>query len=153
MRVIFLDIDGVLNSQYMYQHYKDDIISTPSGKLSKMAIENLNSLTDATDAKLVISSTWRFDDKVIESLREAGITGTILGITGRGCACCLRGNEIRTWIHENIEDRDYHNYLILDDDSDMLYWQRNNFINVDYITGITPQTVYKAERFFAGKGL
>jgi len=37
----------------------------------------------------------------------------------------------------------FRDYVILDDDSDMLYCQRNNFICVDYTTGITSRIIYK----------
>jgi hypothetical protein len=62
--------------------------------------------------------------------------------------CMLRGNEILQWIKENSEFlgvkyyNDYKHYLILDDDSDMLYWQRNNFICVDFFCGMTPKTIF-----------
>ena len=134
----------------MYQHIKDDIIRTAKGELSKSSIALLNEITNATDAKIVISSTWRFDDDLFETLNKAGITGEIIGNTGRGCKCCLRGNEIRLWIQENINTMAFKDYVILDDDSDMLYWQRNNFVCVDGTVGITPKTVYQAVRILNG---
>ena len=48
---------------------------------------------------------------------------------------------------------DYYNfteYVILDDDSDMLYWQRNNFILVDRWVGITYGTVFQAKKMLNG---
>ena len=58
------------------------------------------------------------------------------------------------WGEDNrdIVVEDGNNYVILDDDSDMLYWQRNNYINVDQYVGLTPKQVYKATRFLTGKG-
>lgn len=37
-------------------------------------------------------------------------------------------------------------YVILDDDSDMLYWQRNNFILIDRFVGLTMGNVFQAKK-------
>ena len=154
MKIIFLDIDGVLNSQIMYEN-KEDIIGSQGRKLSRRCIARLNELTDITGAKIVLSSTWRTDSDVIEYLQSSGVIGDIIGITPRITdAYSLRGNEIRAWIMENellIARRAYEfqSYIILDDDdSDMLYWQRNNYFQVDAYVGLTPTIVYKATNFF-----
>ena len=57
----------------------------------------------------------------------------------------LRGNEIYQWIDQNIIG-EFNNYVIFDDDSDFLYWQRNNFLHVDGYWGIGPNHIYKAKR-------
>lgn len=78
----------------------------------------------------------------------------IIDLTPIGCGCGQRGNEIHKWLGDNsdIIGEESNNYIILDDDSDMLYWQRNNFVNVDQYVGLTPKQVYKATRFLTGKG-
>jgi len=45
-----------------------------------------------------------------------------------------------------IKTCDFNKYIILDDDSDMLYWQRNNFICIDGGPGLTENVAYKAIR-------
>lgn len=150
IKIIFLDVDGVLNYSRMD---KDDHVETPSGLLSKRCVEMLNRITDRTGAKLVVSSTWRLDGiSVYDSLKAGGVTGEFIGLTGRGCGCCLRGNEIRQWLRQNEKllgcyESDYKSYVILDDDSDMLLWQANNFFNTDHSVGLTETTVYKVCRF------
>jgi len=52
MKVIFLDIDGVLNV-IPQGHDKYGGIFHPE------FVENLRTIIEATDAKIVISSTWR----------------------------------------------------------------------------------------------
>jgi hypothetical protein len=37
-------------------------------------------------------------------------------------------------------------YVILDDDSDMLYWQRNNFLLIDRFVGLTMGNVFQAKK-------
>ena len=153
MKVIFLDIDGVLNCQYMHQDTSDEIIKTPGGKLSKRRINLTNELIDKTDAKIVISSTWRVDDGVDGYLVDAGLKADIIGKTPVfNDRFSLRGNEIHAWIVENEKligkpYHDYHSFVILDDDSDMLLWHRENYFQTDTYTGLTPNIVYRAERF------
>ena len=61
----------------------------------------------------------------------------------------VRGNEILKWIIDNEEllgqhQFEFDSYVILDDDEDMLYQQRHNFIRVNYKTGLTRRDVHKA---------
>ena len=46
-------------------------------------------------------------------------------------------------MNSNKLNEDY-TYVILDDDTDMLYWQRNNFIRTNYHRGISASNVKKA---------
>ena len=67
---------------------------------------------------------------------------------------CKRGNEIHQWIDDNRESvgpyYQFTEYVILDDDSDMLYWQRNNFLLVDRFVGLTNGTVFQAKKILNG---
>lgn len=60
-----------------------------------------------------------------------------------------RGCEIKTWMELNKdilgEKMTKAKYVILDDDSDMLYWHRNNYLWVDPYCGLTPNLVQKAK--------
>ena len=57
-----------------------------------------------------------------------------------------RGNEIDIWLKnsERYKDTDY---VIFDDDSDMLLWQQKHFFKTDNYSGLTPTTCYKAKRY------
>ncbi len=165
MQIVFLDIDGVLNHHHFYEtRYKGEEKTNPTkfevyaDMIDPKSVDFLNEIVDGTDAKFVISSTWRLG-KTIEELQKLldyhGFKGEIIGKTPRGCESCCRGNEIHTWIRDNEEHlggnySDYSSYVILDDDSDMLYWQRNNFLLVDGYIGITPNIAYKAIRILKG---
>lgn len=166
MRIIFLDIDGVINNtDWMEDLYKMGKKLT-GGNGSKKSfygemlnpemIENLNYLVRTTEAKVVISSTWRHGMEVKdiqEMFAEKGFKGEIIDFTPclRG-QDCLRGNEILRWVKDNeqlLGVRSYSNfneYVILDDDSDMLYWQKDNFICVDGGPGLTSTVAYRAKR-------
>jgi histidinol phosphatase-like enzyme len=152
MKIIFLDIDGVLNNQVMHET-GEELIGTVGGKLSKKCIMLLNDLVKETGAKIVISSSWRVDDNIEEVLTKAGVVAEFIGKTPYLTeSYCFRGNEIHDWICKNEQligkpYYDFHSYVIIDDDSDMLYWQRENFFQTDSYSGLTPNIAYKAKRF------
>jgi hypothetical protein len=158
-KIIFLDIDGVLNS-YKYwdskefqdyhklvessKNYKEVISQTK--EIDPEAVEVLNKIIELTKAKIVVSSTWRSRmDEVHEALNGRNFKGEIIDRTPKGCYDCLRGNEILKWMKDNqkiIGDYStYKNYVILDDDSDMLYWQRNNFIQINTKEGLSEKHI------------
>jgi len=149
MKIVFLDIDGVLNNSRM-----TDSIGEGLDVVSKSAVDIFNEFTDETDAKIVISSTWRHvkgrtHEGLVVLLQSLGLTGDIIGQTPvLRERHSLRGNEIYGWLKENgaLVGGDFNSYVIIDDDSDMLLWQARNFVSVDNYTGITPNTTYKAKR-------
>lgn len=85
MKIIFLDIDGVLNCQEAYEKgfckYNDDYgqdFYPPSTDL-------LNQLIEETEAKIVISSTWRMAglDEMQSMWKDRKMAGNVIGITPR----------------------------------------------------------------------
>jgi hypothetical protein len=110
-----------------------------------------------------VSSTWRLG-RTVEELQEIlnrnGFTGQVIGKTkdlrkGEDGDSILRGNEILAWIKENptecgVAYWDYKRYVILDDDSDMLYWQKDNFIKTDAYCGLTPNNCWHAKKILVG---
>lgn len=132
MKVIFLDIDGVLNLCY---EGRDEYGSLFHPHL----VDNLKRLIDETGAKIVISSTWRFSGLVImrEMWDKRGLPGEVIGITPNfmrkyGTTLC-RGKEIDSYLEEN---KDITSYVILDDDTDMEDHQMDRFVktsgNIDH---------------------
>ena len=61
----------------------------------------------------------------------------------------LRGEEIQRWLdaHPGIEQ-----YVIVDDDSDMLDSQKEHFVNTDPEHGLTERMMYKVSRRFGFEG-
>lgn len=160
MNIIFLDVDGVLNCELFYEQR---IKKTPSTKLEHdidqfcpKRIGWLNRLCEETGAKVVLSSTWRYSglEYCRNIFKEVGATFEIIDITPKMVANgFVRGNEIRYWIMKNKEllgydVSDFHTYAIIDDDSDMLYEQRNNLFLTDGYSGLTPNVCYRIKRHF-----
>lgn len=147
--LIFLDIDGVLNSDIWYESIKGKVkFEKEHSHFDPKAVNMLNDLCKKTNSKVVISSTWRIG-KTIEELQqllnEVGGNFEIIGKTGR-CCSGIRGVEIRNWLNDNSE-LPISNYVILDDDSDMLLWQQKHFFQCDRYVGLTKTVCYKVDIF------
>ena len=147
-KIIFLDIDGVvhpLNSKHLpaLVNYQDllrrteeedarDTIEVLPGEFCPQQMTYLKSILTATQAKLVLSSTWRETDRGREAvhlqLAKHGISSALV----IGCTPCLyqqwtcrRAHEIVQWLKNNSST--VSNFVILDD-SDLMYegcsWKR-----------------------------
>jgi hypothetical protein len=122
MKVIFLDIDGVLNLCYDYLLSQQGLPSQRDDYGSSFHphfVENLKRLIEETDAKIVISSTWRLSGLSImkEMWKHRNLPGEIIDITPcfmrtRNTSLC-RGDEIQEWLNNHIEVT---NYVYIDDD-------------------------------------
>lgn len=111
IKIIFLDIDGVLNHRGNFG--KGDIYPIDS-----LCASELNRICGMTNAKLVISSSWRIiknDIDLKQKFKEKGINGEIIGKTP--ILGTIRGKEIQKFIDDYPNKID--EFIILDDDSDM----------------------------------
>lgn len=149
MKVIFLDIDGVLNHNAWYNsevYYKNEY---KDPDLDPNIIRMLNEVTNKYDIKIVISSSWKIDSYCTERLRKAGLENVI------GCTPDLifkipmdiyyRGMEINEYLQEHPE---VDKYLILDDISDFDPEQLRFFYKINYQVGITDVDISFIEQFF-----
>lgn len=154
-KFIFLDFDGVITTEK--SRYK----------LDKEKIDLLGEILEATGAKIVVSSSWRFNtvedtkkDLTTISHRvpfEFPYADDIVGVTPRGYHYTRdlddgkrfhipRGVEIENWLDGNTEYGEDYNYVILDDDSDMLLTQKDHFVKTDPYKGMNRKNVEKAIR-------
>lgn len=152
MKVIFLDIDGVLNHEQFYikraesaKTGTNEFQSYPLSQFDPESVANLNYITEQTGAKLIISSSWRFDSDIKDIFKKVGITAPVYGITPSlrekyGYLC--RGKEIDLYLSRHPEIT---RYVILDDDSDMEPHQMPYFIQTDaYSDGLNKDLSEKA---------
>lgn len=150
--IIFLDIDGVLNSRHYFIE-KDG--NDPSFvQIDPKKVGWLNNLCDEMNIDIVVSSTWRKGrtlEELVTLLRYLGCTFNVVGVTRN--LNKMRGIEIDTYLEENFgSDAGLHpKYVILDDDSDMLDKQRSSFLHVDGYYGMSPNTCYRIKNYFTGK--
>ena len=151
-RVIFLDIDGVLNTKWWYTQMDRN---TPKDKygyaFDPNAVANLKKILDETGADIVISSSWKCMglSQLEEMWEERNLPGKIVGITPNSVSDELllnadidnielfhiRGTEIREWLRKNSKRVSH--YVILDDMDNMLPEQQDHFVWIDPDIGIT----------------
>ena len=161
MKVIFLDIDGVLN---VIPQGHDAF----GGIFHPDFVDNLKRIIDETDAKIVISSSWRHSglQKMLDMWEFRNLPGEVIGVTPdlyrfldfEGERTMVRGDEIQAVL--NIHPEITH-YVILDDDTDMLKYQLGNFVQtsnninhpdcIDIGYGLTKECTNKAIRILNAK--
>lgn len=157
-KIIFLDIDGCVNSEDWFVKTKGR-----KGNFDPDVINLLNTLKDC-GAEVVVSSSWGEDG--VEQLKNVGLELPILGITDHvrhKAEWVCRGNEIEKWLLDNFggmgtafgkdsngvpyhrhTDTDYE-YVIFDDDANMLLGQKDNFVHINRMHGITESDIEKAK--------
>lgn len=119
MKVIFLDIDGVLNSR-RYDASRDKNGLT---NIDETRLPLVKKIVDATLAKIVLSSTWREDwEKDPRLCRDDGVyineTFEKYGLqvydkTPYLGLCAQRRDEVNKWLSDT--DDDIESFVIIDD--------------------------------------
>jgi hypothetical protein len=124
VKVLFLDIDGVVNNARTKQNFQGLIGVDPAlAALVRRIVQN-------TGCEIVLSSTWRLfqhsrDEVERKICKFADITPILHA---------PRGYEIKAWLmlHPEIE-----HYAILDDSDSILPEQRANFFRTAWERGLT----------------
>ncbi len=121
MNLVFLDVDGVLNSIDYAIKIFEQTKKPHSGNqypFDPKCLERLRTLVLQTDAMIVVTSTWRTEeeDRVVlkKILSSYGIADRVIGYTP--ILNKIRGEEIKFFLKELNQDV---SYIILDDDDDM----------------------------------
>jgi len=163
-KIIFLDIDGVLNSdQYNRWKFKHHMHNQGFGSIDPRECHRMARFCEEHNVKLVISSSWRngnswektyneFMNEGFEDLpyRHHGmkvLAPYIVGVTPY-CESRHRGTEIQCFFditngkypaYKKLMKEDFKisNYCIVDDDNDMLKHQLKNFVQTNPLIGIT----------------
>lgn len=167
-KIVFLGINGVLNSEEWFNKcfISDDICNSD---VDPDAINRLIKFLDDTNAKIVLSSSWRslnvqstileFSTSNHELLKK--LIPYIIGVTPRFYKHIKRGNEIAYWVDifsidyndlvkrgyilENVKLSKNYRYVIVDDDSDMLRGQ--NFVQTDFKIGLNDEDINEIKAF------
>lgn len=124
MKVIFLDFNGVLNdSRTVFDRDKyGDTFHT-------VFVDNLKYIIDSTNAKIVITSSYRMSGltimKRLWTFRE--MPGIIIDIIPY-IINATKGDEINNWLSKNIVNK----YVILDDIDQFNEYQQIFFIKTNF---------------------
>lgn len=168
MKVIFLDVDGVLNNLEDILHHPE--MESPEQPQDKH-LQVLKKIIDATGAEVVVSSGWRMTlegiQDVIDALWKYGIA--IRGVTPEGCQISLfdqlfpeikpqnvdtwrskldrvvydRGAEIASWLYKYRNEIE--SFLILDDEVfDIQKYYPDHYIKTDPNEGLVDKYIDEA---------
>lgn len=132
MKVIFLDVDGVLNSRKTFNETVDFSGCNPIGDDH---LEHLKKVISATDAKIVVTSTWRLSQS-LEKLKTVLCTkGLRVYSVTRNFGGVPRRQEIVDWIVRNEEDG--LKFAIIDDDPEAEI--EGHFFRTKFDDGLTEE--------------
>ena len=165
-KLIFLDIDGVMNSEKSFKDlYKVSKIPEVKKLIPHLrcfcsdifgydAVYYIDKLCKETGARIVISSTWRLGYTVKQLGRIFLYNGTnsdfVIGKTGRrhfiNGSVSFRDEEILTYIEENYTKEEYKKlrYVVIDDDTYDLKRVESYLVNTDNKVGFTKKDYQKA---------
>jgi hypothetical protein len=145
-KILFLDFDGVLNTehyqgllQYQGKPWQDEY----GAFFDPKAVKQLKRIIDATDADIVIESSWKYLglDAMKELWEVRNLPGTIIDITpsllGKN-----KGVEIASWLSKYAK-QDIR-YVIIDDEYVILDSQLSHFILANPYEGITEEQANRA---------
>jgi len=162
MKVIFLDIDGVIvTNRYLAGLEKESLAWRDEAGYAHFCprcLANVEELVARTGAAVVLSSTWRFFladlDGVRRFFRSRGIGFEIHDVTplvdyyeGKPSRNADRGREIAAWLeaHPGVT-----RYCILDDDPRILPEQQPYWVRTTFHNGFTRAKLDAALRILAG---
>jgi hypothetical protein len=132
-KVIFLDIDGVLNTDKHLRKFGRDYID-------QKLISILRAIVLQSKAEIVLSSTWRLDNYAKNLVKQALETKDLKFI------CCTphiesttkkrtnRAEEIKKWVEKHPSVK---KYAVLDDRDDAGYGIEKSFFQTDPRIGLT----------------
>ncbi|ARP53658.1 hypothetical protein ALFP_1771 [Alcaligenes faecalis] len=139
MKVIFLDIDGVLNSNRSAKAlggmpWPGKAKDRDWHLFDPVAVGLLQKACEETGAVCVLSSSWRMgmDSQDVSQLAER-LGVRIVGLTRDTSYSEPRGDQIADWLSDHPE---VSRYAIVDDDADMLDEQKEFFVKTSFREGL-----------------
>lgn len=146
--ILFLDIDGVLNSyRTAYAMGGFPFTTTPEDivRFDLTAIKLIQHICEDGDIKIVLSSTWRIHcdfNQIGVDLRLPIIDATPIKLGGS------RGEEIEMWLRDHPEVTQF---VIVDDCSDMLPNQQKRLVKTTMADGLQFHHYEKIRKLFGMK--
>lgn len=162
-RVIFLDVDGVLNSIMTEERADHQTMMPTDGPgfigMGKEFVDRLNDVIRETGAVVCVSSTWRIG-QTVESIQRVlhafGVSCEVIGMTkdlrrrpsgwdpyGPWSAIPTRGDEIDEWLEDNGPVA---GFAVIDDSTDagMGKWSGKRYVQT--YDGMTPEDAQELMR-------
>ncbi len=162
-KVIFLDVDGVLNSVGFLDDWWINTRMAPGynsedfnqSQFDPKAVALLEKLVnEVPGVEIVISSSWRVLHTLPEIrnfIKTAGglkASSVIIDQTPQHQGYSIRGREVKEWVDEHLDEFD--RYVIFDDNGDFTRQQKQTgvFIQTDEAVGLTEADIERAKTIF-----
>lgn len=170
MKLIFLDIDGVLitteshrkGSQKEAEHFKEhgegmSFLEEGKSKADPQCMEQLRRIVDETGARIVVSSAWRYG-RSLEDLKSlitsmggpSVVWGKTPDLSRRSRTIWIspsRGEEIHEFLTVEVGRR-LESYVVLDDGK--IRGHDGNYIQANWEGGLTPEVADQAIKILNG---
>ena len=144
MKIIFLDVDGVLNCATTEERVRDLLF------VEDRKIQLLKELVDETGATIILSSTWRFGfenpnlyPELLELENKLAQFGLLIEGSTPVDARGHRGKEIDEWLKAHADEVE--SFVILDDDSDVAPWN-SRLVKTSWANGLQPNHIRAAKK-------
>ena len=157
MRIVFLDIDGVLNYTKWYADDRNPgNLYGREGDIDPLCAERVMRICNLAGAKVVVSSDWRMNwegtrkrlkrmgldenyvvDKTPEFIWSRPDGDDFINELKNDVYEYTRGAEIDEWLKRNSAER----YVIVDDRTDFTEEQKRSFVHVNPYEGLTDKDV------------
>lgn len=153
MRVIFLDIDGVLNSEEWDRYVQSFTYGARFNSgylLSQEMILRLQNVVFQTNAEIVLTSSWRANERAMDALRrQLSLYHLSIRDSTVSYAYGNRADEVKLWIesHSNVTS-----YAIVDDYDDGFSNDEvlvTHFVQTTFAQGLTSEKAEKIVEILA----
>ena len=162
-KIIFLDFDGVLNTEYHQRQlqFEGKIWQDKHGaSFDPEAVKQLQAIVDKTHADIVIESSWKYLglEAMQDMWKDRQLPGKVIGITPSAISDNIllstdldmldssmlhcKGAEIASWLHEN--NMQEVPYVIIDDEYVILESQLPHFILTNPYDGLIEELAMRA---------
>lgn len=141
-KILFLDIDGVMNSKlYFKNSFNPD---EDDSRFDVYSVYLVKKLVEEFSLKIVITSHWR--SGMVEKLMSELKRNELMSFLHKDSFTPIlrsaqRGTEIKAWLDSHPEINDY---LIIDDNENMLEEQKCRFVKTDAFAGLLDENYYDA---------
>jgi len=161
MKVLFLDFDGVLNSERYFDDRDALIVIPKSQPICPVAVARVQRIVDETGAKIVISSSWRLGDpleRLRSHLTNKGLRAaneTVIDVTPWGLGV-RRGREIEAWLRNADEnaDENVEAWVAIDDESpEEMHPSGARHVQTTWAEGLTDALADEAIRLLGATSL
>ena len=146
-RIIFLDFDGVLNTEYyqgLLQFQGKQWQDEHGAFFDPRAVRQLKRVIDTTGADIVVESSWKYLglEAMQELWRVRNLPGRVIDITPSLTGNASKGEGISAWLSEYVTPDT--RYVIIDDEYVVLDSQIPYFIWTNPYEGLTEDQANRA---------